>query len=132
MDTWPTTLPQSVFIDYDLQPRSGLMSTTEERNPTRKRTYPEWSATFSMIVTDAQLATFRTFYDTTINQCGEFNCPWLEDIGFDFHFVRFMSSPSWRTSQAVGYWLLTLPLEIIAGVEMDGSDIDIFPPEEST
>jgi len=85
-----------------------------------------------MIVTDAQLAIFRTFYETTINQSGEFECPWLEDVGFDFHFVRFISSPGWRTSQAVGKWLLTLPLEIIAGVEMDGSDIDIFPPEESS
>ena len=131
MDAWPSTLPQSVFIDYDLSPRSGLMSTTEDRNPTRNRTYPEWAATFSMIVTSAQLATFRTFYDTTIQQSGEFECPWLEDLGFDFHFVRFLNSPSWRSSQAYGKWVLTLPLEIIANVEMDGSDIDIFPEEVS-
>jgi len=131
MDSWPETLPQSVHIDYELQPRSGLLSSTEERSPTRNRTYPEWAATFSLIVSTAQLAVFRTFYDTTINQSGEFECPWLEDLGFDFHFARFLSSPSWRVSQAPGNWVLTLPLEILAGVEMDGSDADIFPPEES-
>ena len=131
MESWPVTLPQSVFVDYDLQPRSGLLSITEERNSTRNRTYPEWAATFSMVVSTAQLAIFRTFYDETINQSAEFECPWLEDLDFDFHFVRFNSSPSWRTSQSPGYWVLTLPLEIIAGVEMDGSDIDIFPEEES-
>jgi len=131
MNSWPETLPQSVYIDYELQPRSGLLSSTEARNPTRNRTYPECSATFSMTVSAAQLATFRAFYDTTIQQSGEFSCPWLEDLGFDFHFVRFLSSPSWRMSQAPGQWVLTLPLEILAGAEMDGSDVDIFPPEES-
>ena len=115
METWPGTLPQSVHIDYDLQPRSGLMSITEQRSPTRNRAYPDWIGTFSMIVSDAQLATFRTFYDTTINQSGEFSCPWLDDLGLEFHFARFASSPSWRTSQAAGHWMLTLPLEIIAG-----------------
>jgi len=131
MNNWPSTLPQSVSIDYELQPRSGLMSTAEERNPTRNRTYPEWAATFSMVITTAQLATFRAFYDTTIAQSGEFECPWLDDLGFDFHFVRFLNTPSWRSSQSPCNWILTLPLEIIAGVEMDGSDIDIFPLEES-
>jgi hypothetical protein len=131
MNSWPETLPQSVHTDYELQPRSGLLSETEDRNPTRNRTYPEWAGTLSMAVSTAQLAVFRAFYDTTINQSGEFECPWLEDLGFNFHFVRFLSSPSWRISQAPGMWILTLPLEIIAGVEMDGSDISIFPPEES-
>ena len=131
MNTWPVTLPQSVFIDYELQPRSGLMSVTEQRNSVRNRTSPEWAATFSMVVTSAQLATFRTFYDATIAQSGEFECSWLSDLGFDFHFARFLNSPSWRPSQATGKWLLTLPLEILAGVEMVGSDIDIFPLEES-
>ena len=131
MDTWPATLPQSVFIDYSLQPRSGLMSVTEQRNQTRNRTYPEQAAVFSVVLTTAQLATFRTFYDDTINQSGEFECPWLEDLDFDFHFARFLEPPSWRSSQAAGKWLLTLSLEILAGVEMDGSDIDIFPSEEA-
>lgn len=114
MDTWPATLPQSVHIDYNLQPRSGLLSQTEQRNPTRNRAYPEWTGTFSMVITTAQLSTFRTFYDTTINQSGDFECPWLADLGLEFHFARFASSPSWRTSQAYGKWVLTLPLEIIA------------------
>lgn len=131
MNSWPATLPQSVYMDYELQPRSGLLDPAEERNPTRNRTYPEWAGTFSMVVSLAQLATFRTFYDTTINQSGEFECPWLEDLGFNFHFARFLSSPTWRVSQAQGHWVLTLPLEIIAGVEMAGSEINIFPPEES-
>jgi len=114
METWPVTLPQSVHTDYTLQPYSGLMSQTEQRNPTRNRAYSDWVGTFSMIITTAQLATFRTFYDTTINQGGDFECPWLADLGLVFHFVRFFSSPSWRASQAPGKWVLTLPLEIIA------------------
>lgn len=133
MYSWPSTLPQSVSPDYEITPRSGLLSTTEFRNPVRNRTYPEWSATFSMIVSSTQLSTFRTFYDSTIYQSGPFSVPWLESLGFDFHVVRFLNDgPSWESIAAAGYWKLRLPLEIIAGVETDSDGTpNIYPPDES-
>jgi len=132
MESWPTGLPQSVRLDYEIQPRSGLLDVEEERNPVRNRTYPEWTATFSMIVSSVELSAFRTFFDDTISQSAPFTVPWLEGLGFDFHFVQFRDDgPSWRTSRKLNYWLLTLPLDIMAGVELDSDDDpEIYPPEE--
>ena len=134
MDDWPATLPQSVTTDYEMIPRDGLMSTTEFCNPVRNRTYPEWTATFSMIVSSAQLAIFRTFYDTALNQSAPFTVPWLSVLGFSFYYAQFSDDgPSWKTSKIPGYWELTLPLDVIAGVEVNDSDgPDIYPPEESS
>lgn len=134
MDSWPSELPQSIFPDYEMTPRCGLKDSTEYRSPVRNRTYPEWAATFTMVVSSSQLAVFRSFYNYTICQSGPFSAPWLDTLGFDFHVVRFLDDgPSWESSAAVGYWRLRLPLEIIAGVELDsGGDPDIYPPESES
>ena len=129
MEQWPDTgLPQSVRLDYEMQPRCGLLDPAEQRNSSRNRTYPEWSATFSMVVSSEQLATFRTFYDITIKQSGPFTVPWLSALGFDFHFVQFTDNgPSWNSTAKAGYWYLTLPVDIIAGYEEGGIYIGDVP-----
>lgn len=133
METWPSSgLPQSVGIGYEMQPRAGLLDITEKRNTTRNRTYPEWSAVFTMIVSSSELANFRSFYDNTIKQSGAFTVPWLEILGFDFHFVQFTyNGPSWSSTEKIGYWELSLPLDVIACCEEDSSGINYYPPEES-
>jgi hypothetical protein len=129
MDAWPATLPQSVSIEYEMEPRCGLYDADEYRNPTRQRTYPEWAGSFSMHVSSAQLEIFRGFYETTIVQSDAFAAPWLASLGFDFHFARFLDDgPSWRASDVPEYWVLSLPLEIFAGFEPGG----IYPPEEES
>jgi hypothetical protein len=136
MDTWPTSnnLPQSVREDYEMQPRTGLLDFDERRCPVRNRTYPEWSAMFSMYVSDIELATFRTFYDNTIKQSGPFIVPWLDALGFGFYFVQFTEEgPSWSQSDIEGLWLLKLPLDVIMLAETDSSGyVDYYPPEESS
>lgn len=130
MVSWPENLPQRVLADFEIAPRDGLNDDEEERNPERTRTYPERDATFKVLMTLAQVQVFRTFWDTTLNQCAPFTAPWLESMGYEFHFLRFLEAPSWANTGG-GRWTVTLPVEIIAGVETDESgNPAIYMPEE--
>lgn len=130
MEAWPSSLPQKVSAEFDISFANGLNSEDAEINPERTRTYPERETTLKVIMTLEQLSTFRTFWDTTLNQGAPFTAPWLEAMGFAFHFLRFVDAPSWENSGG-GYWTVSLPVEIIAGVETDsGGDPEIYPPED--
>jgi hypothetical protein len=131
MEAWPSSLPQSVLVDYEIEPRCGLTDEKETRNSERNRTYPERDATFQMVMTAAQVQTFRSWWDGTLNQCAPFTAPWLEGLGYSFHFLRFREDPSW-SNMGVGYWTVTLPVEIIAGVETTAEgDPVVYVPEEA-
>ena len=134
MISWPSSgLPQSVREDYEMQPRTGLLDAGERRNPSRNRTYPEWSAIFSMMVTITELSTFRTFYDSTIKQSNVFTVPWLDDLGFEYHFVQFTEEgPSWSRNDTDDHWLLKLPVDIIRYDEQDSYGTSYYPPEASS
>lgn len=130
MEAWPSSLPQKIKADYSIEPRCGLVDEDEERNPQRLRTYPEYDATVSVLMTTDQLKIFRAWWDETLNQCAPFTAPWLETLGFNFHFLRFTDSPpSWKLT-GVRHWTITLPVEIIAGVETnDDGETEIYGPE---
>lgn len=128
MEPWPANLPQQIKADYSIEPRCGLADEKEERNPQRLRTYPEYDAVFSIRMTSGQKDVFRSWHNGTLNQCKAFAAPWLETLGFDFHFLRFTNPPSWKYSGA-NYWTITLPVEIIAGVETDSEgNPNIYKP----
>ena len=120
MESWPGTLPQRVLNNFEIEPRCGLVDDGEVRNPERNRTYPERDATFQVFMTLAQLEIFKTFWNVTLNQAAPFTAPWLEPLGYSFHFLRFRDVPKWVNAGG-GYWSVSLPVEIIAGVESDGS-----------
>ncbi|WP_320055751.1 hypothetical protein [Desulfuromonas thiophila] len=131
MEAWPGTLPQSPLAEFEAEPRCGLADEKEERNPQRLRTYPERDTRFQMMMTAAQLAAFRAWWDTTLNQSAPFTAPWLAAMGYGFHFLRLREPPSW-SHLGGGRWALTLPVEIIAGVETDGDgNPAIYLPEET-
>ena len=130
MEAWPGSLPQKVKGNYSIEPRCGLMDEDEIRNPQRLRTYPEYDATFSMIMDSDQLSTFRAWWNDTLNQCAPFTAPWLDSLGFDFHFLRLTKTPSWKLT-GVDHFTVTLPVEIIAGVEINSDgDPEIYAPED--
>lgn len=131
MISWPSTLPQTALLEFEGQERAGLVDPDEVRNPQRLRTYPEREADFVINVNGTQLAAFRAFWETTLNQTAPFSCPWLADCGYTFHFARFRETPSWKLI-GPNLWAVALPLEIIAGVEVDSDgDPAIYLPEES-
>ena len=129
MEAWPTTLPQRPLKDFSASLRAGLNSDQEIINPVRMRTYPERDAEFEMLLTVDQWQALRTFYDDTLNQCAAFTAPWLESMGYGFHFLRFTDSPK---AQGLGkFWKVTIPVEIIAGIETDiEGNTAIWIPEE--
>lgn len=130
MEAWPSTLPQRVMVDYEIDFRTGLCDEGETRNPQRLRTHSEREATFQIFVTAAELETFKTFWNTTLNQSAPFTAPWLESMGYEYHFLRFLEAPGW-THSGGNYWVVSLPVEIIANVETDSEgDPAIWIPEE--
>jgi hypothetical protein len=114
VEAWPGTLPQTIKADYNIEPRAGMADEDEERNPQRTRTYPEYDATFSVFMNNTQKDEFRAWWDNTLNQSAPFTAPWLDLLGFEFYFLRFTDTPSWKGSGGA-YWTVTLPVEIIAG-----------------
>jgi hypothetical protein len=123
MNTWPSTLPQDPFFNFDGTPSNGLTSKPEEsNNPIRTRTYPEHEAGFSFKqLTIAQIQTLRTFYDVTLNQTGPFSAPWLPDIGYDNHFLRLTSPPQITKNER--NFDVQISVEIICGVPMVGGNV---------
>lgn len=112
METWPADLPQKIQSSFELKLRSGLVEESEERNPLRNRTYPEYEATFSLTMSTVQLTSFLLWWENTLNQTAPFLAPWLILIGFSSHFLKFTSTPSWK-NVTPNYWEVSLPVEII-------------------
>ena len=122
MQSWPSTLPQIPYLDFDTEQVSGLAQADESNNPYRTRTYPESEGTFQFKqLTVTQWQTLRTFYDVALNQCAPFSAPWLPTCGYDHHFARFTEAPTAAKNEKS--WDATIKIEIISGVPMDGTDI---------
>lgn len=130
MITWPSTLPQYPSRSNSWEQSNGLLRPDTLLNPERTRTYPEHKATFVFPqLTKTQFHIFRNWWDETVNQCGAFTAPWLVVNEFVHHFCRFDAASPWSASMT-GYRLdLTINLELIATVPMDGTDITYWTPE---
>jgi hypothetical protein len=129
METWPSTLPTPAY-GGKIKHKCGLNSAEEDINPERLRTYPEREGVFTLdVITPTQWQTLRTFYSTTLNDgCAGFTASWLEEMGFEFHYLRF-SEPPRIDSIDTGFYKASLMLEIVTGLETDtGGDPLIWPP----
>ena len=126
METWPVSLPKPQK-KFNAQLRSGLADDQEQINSQRTRTYPERESNFILILTQTQLETLRTFYETTLNGGGMlFEADWLTEAGFAFHRLRFLKP--FETSLNGGMmWEVKMNLEIIAGMPFDGADPAYWP-----
>lgn len=117
MIAWPATLPQTPDYQFSAIPNCGLGDPDEDRNPVRKRTYPEYSAEFAFKkITTAQWTTLRGFWAAdSASGKAPFSAPWLEDIDFNHHFLRFVAAPEVE-AHGGGLWSATIRVEIIADV----------------
>jgi hypothetical protein len=129
IQTWPGALPKpQKTISYN--PLGGLSGEEEEINPARIRTYPERELNLSMVVTQAQLATFKTWYETDLNGGGSvFTADWLSALGFTFHRLRFIKVYK-ADFKGGGRWAVGMNLEVIAEVPYSEGKPDIWTPEE--
>lgn len=126
METWPITLPQKVQRLFNADIQNGLMDVQEVINPVRTRTRPERGATFEVYLTPAEFQILRTFYRDTINHGAlEFEAPWLDDAGFEDHFLCFNQPLSFSLIDGT-IWKATMNLTIISGVPFDGGLPDIW------
>jgi hypothetical protein len=126
MSSWPSSLPQLPYINFDTDVVAGLTSVPNEmNNPLRTRTYPEHEAVFSFKqLTSAQLTTLKEFYDIILNQTAAFSADWLVLIGYNHHFLRFLSPP--RISKNERFFDIQISVEIISSVPIVSGNIEYW------
>lgn len=112
MQTYPETLPQDCMNDMgNTTYENGLLEEDENRHNEVMVQDSDFKTEFKIVCTLAQLFILRTFYRTTLNDGTDvFIPPWLETLGFDYHFARFYNPPV--ANRNGSKWIVTLPLEI--------------------
>jgi N-acetylneuraminic acid mutarotase len=122
IQAWPSALPAPSF-EFDSQLRAGQSDADDQINLYRTRTYPERDASFSLDLSAAEFAAFRSWFESTLNGgCAMFTADWLEAAGFDHHMLRFRDNP-WSAKRSGIRWTVTLNLEIVSLVPMAGGTI---------
>ena len=71
MATWPASLPQTLLYDLTEKRQAGKVRSQMDTGPAKQR--KRFTATVkeyvgALILTQAQLATFKTFYETTLGE----------------------------------------------------------------
>lgn len=75
--TWPATLPQNPRFDFQEVVGAVILRTPMDKGPAKMRLRGNMPDTLSLgfIMTTAQVATLRTFVDTTISRTARFGFP---------------------------------------------------------
>lgn len=114
MPAWPGTLPQGLLIDgYSEQGPNNLIRSENSIGPAkvrRKTTAGVKKVTGSMVLTAAELATFRTFYSTDIAD-GSLTFDFPAQSGGSTWLVRF--TDPYDISPFGIDWRLSMKLEIL-------------------
>lgn len=96
MPTWPAGLPQNLEIDeYDETFAEASVETNMETGPPKKRarfTAGIQPITGRQLLTKAQVATLKTFYDTT-TKFGSLSFDWTHPRTGSAAVLRFASAP---------------------------------------
>lgn len=130
MQAWLASLPQSPYHQFEGAQVAGLNDPESTLFPVRTRTYPEHTETFTFRrLTVAQFQAFRAWWDVTLNQCAPFSAPWLAAAGYSHHFCRFDAESPWEATVNGLRVDLTIRVEIIAGVPLDGGVIAYWTPD---
>lgn len=118
MTAWPGTLPQSLQMTLTVKRQSGKLRSQMETGPAKQR--PRFTATplqyeGELLMTGAELAIFRAFYDDDIGQ-GSGSFTWVDPIDDTPATLRFMDE--YETTLVVPHdnpdnriWRVTMPLE---------------------
>ena len=98
MDTWPATLPQRLSSDASIQDDNSCVRSDMDSGPASVRnrfTANTQSVKGSMILTGAQLVTFRTFFKTTLKN-GSLSFNWIHPETEAAVVIRFKAIPEWK------------------------------------
>ncbi len=96
MASWPAGLPQTVLATASRTRQAGRLRTSMDSGPPKQRarfTAVVKNYDVEIIVTGAQLATFETFYETTINN-GTDSFTWVDPFDDTSKTLRFRDEPS--------------------------------------
>lgn len=108
--TWPDTLPQVPLRDgYARTPRDNVLRSQPDQGAPIQRTQFSailYDVTASIVVTTAQLATFRTFYQENAGTPFMWK-EWIADVDAKYIFGPTMPKTSVRAS---GKWRVDLTL----------------------
>jgi hypothetical protein len=117
MANWPNELPKPALSGYSIEPQNAVIKTQMEAGPARYRkryTAVPMDVRGSVFLSPAQMAIFKTFYQTTIN----FGADWFTfdglntgegyTIGSEAHFTE----PYKASIGDRGYWNVSFSLEV--------------------
>lgn len=118
MATWPASLPQTLLYDLTEKRQPGKVRSQTDTGPAKQRsrftaTTKEYDG--SLMLTQAQVATFKTFYETTLAQ-GTDAFTWVDPFLDTSASLRFRAEPETtlvRPSDTLSERLyrVTMPLE---------------------
>jgi len=115
---WPTTLPQEMLVDgYNRTAANGILRSDMDAGPAKVRrrfTSAPQVIAGSIFVTAAQLALFKTFYNTT-SLGGSLRFDWVDpDNGTTAVEMRFAAPPTWAPQGgSEEYWVIEMALEVL-------------------
>jgi hypothetical protein len=111
IEAWPGTLPDPLILS-EAAPTSGQVDPDADLYPEPNRRLPDSQVKVDFAMTGAQLATFRTFMDTTLNGAAFFSAGWLAGLGFTGHFAQQAAPYEIDRIPGVG-WKVTLTVGVI-------------------
>lgn len=117
MATWPSTLPVPNISGYKLTPEQAFSRTDMQSGAARQRkrfTDAPAYVTADWRFTPVQMAIFKTFFKTTINQGTDwFTCPLDAGIGISNYDTRFIGKPPYDAQPLPGMnWEVSAQLEV--------------------
>jgi len=119
MSNWPAFLPQQYFLGNDIGDDETRLVSSMDAGPALVRNrFTAFTQTINtpIVLTGAQLATFNTFYRTTLNH-GTDPFTWTNPVDDSSVSIRFKSPPKWQSIRSgltsVRLWRAVLSLEIL-------------------
>lgn len=120
MASWPGTLPQTILAGSTRTRQSGRVRSEMDTGPAKQRqrfTAVTKNYDAQIIVTGAQLATFNTFYETTIGN-GTDSFTWVDPFSGASETLRFRDDPQETNMKPDAtaddrLYMVTLPLEVL-------------------
>lgn len=120
MASWPASLPQSLLYDLTEKRQAGKVRSQMDTGPAKQRkrfTAVTKEYDGALVLTQAQVATFKTFYETTLGE-GAVSFTWIDPFLDTSASLRFRDEPEItliRPSDTLGdrLYRVTMPLEML-------------------
>lgn len=115
MSAWPSDLPRPQLAGYQFTPVNAVIRTDMESGPARQRlrfTAAPIMMSAAWRFTDAQFASFRTFFDSTINRGADWYSAELDTGNGLATYDTRMIEPYQATMLSDGLWEVTGKLEL--------------------